>query len=80
MTIYLEITECGTFKVRQGRARLRSALSVFGYANVVDVKTDEQFRVHEVQGQLVVLPESSGQVEMMLKKMVTGHPGALGRD
>jgi hypothetical protein len=66
MTIYLEVTEGGNLKVRQGCARLRRALSVFGYANVVDVKTDEQFRVHEVHGQLVVLPESADHQEVEL--------------
>jgi hypothetical protein len=57
MTVYVQRIDGGTLQVRDGHKRLRAALSVFGYANVTDMETDEQFRVHEVDGQLVVLAE-----------------------
>lgn len=57
MTIYVQRINGGTLQIRDGNMRLRAALSVFGYANVTDVETDEQFRVHEVDGQIVVLSE-----------------------
>lgn len=57
MTIYVQRLDGGTLKIRDGHMRLRAALSAFGYANVTDMETDEQFRVHEVDGQLVVLSE-----------------------
>lgn len=57
MTIYVQRIDGGTLKVRDGNMRLRAALSAFGYANVTDMETDEQFRVHEVSGQLVVLAD-----------------------
>lgn len=55
MTIYVQRMTGGTLKIRDGRARLRASLNAFGYANVTDMETDEQFRVHEVNGQLVEL-------------------------
>jgi hypothetical protein len=55
MTIYVQRIDGGTLRVRDGQMRLRAALSAFGYANVTDMETDEQFRVHGVDGQLVVL-------------------------
>jgi len=57
MTIYVQRIDGGTLRVRDGHARLRAALGVFGYASVTDMETDEQFRVHEVDGQIVVLAE-----------------------
>lgn len=57
MTIYGQRINGGALEVRGGHRRLRAALSAFGYANVTDMETDEQFRVHEVDGQLVVLTD-----------------------
>lgn len=57
MTTYVQRIGGGSLEIRSGHTRLRAALSVFGYANVTDVETDEQLRVHEVDGQLVVLSE-----------------------
>lgn len=57
MTIYVQRINGGTFQIRDGNMRLRAALSVFGYANVTDVETGDQFRVHEVDGEVVVLSE-----------------------
>ena len=55
MTIYVQRINGVTLKVRSGHRRLRAAMSTFGYANVTDMETDEQFMVHEVDGQIVVL-------------------------
>lgn len=57
MTIFVQRIDGGTLQVRDGHMRLRVALSTLGYANVTDVETDEQFMVHEVDGQIVVLAE-----------------------
>lgn len=57
MTIYVQRIDGGTLRVRDGQMRLLAVLSAFGYANVTDMETGEQFRVHEVDGQIVVLAE-----------------------
>ena len=55
MSIYVQRIDGGNLRVLAGQRRLRAALSAFGYANVTDSATDEQFRVQEVDGQIVAL-------------------------
>jgi hypothetical protein len=55
MTILVRRRDGSSFECVNGLHRLRAGLQVFGRMRVRDQETGEEFDVHEVEGQLVVL-------------------------
>lgn len=45
----------GALEVVSGRHRLKALIHIYGKAIVTDVESQEQFEVHEVDGQIIVL-------------------------
>jgi hypothetical protein len=79
ITIYVQRINGGTLAIRSGHSRLRAALKVFGYANVIDMETGEQFRVHEVDGQIVVLAAPGAAVAETIAVAVIQHAARKSR-
>jgi hypothetical protein len=55
MTIHVRRRDGTSFECLSGIHRMRAALQVFGRVKVRDIDSGEEFDVHEVEGQLVVL-------------------------